>query len=199
MRNKKPRVIGLTGGVGTGKTTVAHMFKQLGAKVVDSDRLAHKALKKGTPTYKKICHAFKPDSILNSSGSLNKKKIAALIFNNARKKKILESIIHPFVFLELSRFIKKHKGVCVLEVPLLFETGFHRKVDKTVVVAVSQKIQIDRLKKKTGLETSEIKKRIKSQMSLAEKKKKADYVIRNERTLSNTQKQVKHVWEKIFN
>jgi len=196
-KNKKRVLVGLTGGFGTGKTTVTGMFRQEGARIISSDKLVQQALKRGTQTYQKISHLFAKDSILKNGGHIDKKKLATIVFSNGAKRKKLESIIHPFVFREIKRLSEKGSKVFVVEVPLLFETKFDQKMDWTVVVTASPKIQLARLKKKLGLTPSQSKARIKAQWSLTRKKKLANFVINNNGNLSETKKQVKKIWKTI--
>ncbi len=193
----RPQVIGLTGGFATGKTTVARMLKRLGARIVDCDRIAHQALNKGTPTYRKIVREFSAQAICDRQGRIDRIKLGALVFRSPAKRKRLENVIHPFVFRELDRVIRKtRKKVVVLEVPLLFETGFDKKVDCTAVVSAPRRVQIERAQKKFKWSPLEIESRIRAQWPLTEKEAKADFIIHNGRSWAETAAQVRQVWEK---
>ena len=177
--------VGLTGGFGTGKSTVARHFRKLGAHVIDADRLAHEALRPGVPEYQKILSCF---------GTVDRKKLAQIVFANPRKRKILESIIHPYVFRRIDELEKKKSGIVILEVPLLFETHFDKKMDSVVVVTASIQTQILR----SSLSKDETRARIKAQMPLSQKMKRADFVIHNDGSLTETKKQTVAVWRSLL-
>ncbi|HNV86410.1 MAG TPA: dephospho-CoA kinase [Candidatus Omnitrophota bacterium] len=187
--------VGLTGGFATGKSTAAGMLKRRGAWVVDADRLAHRALAKGTAQYKAIVKKFGGKRILDPAGRISRKKLGEMVFSDPRKLRGLEAILHPFVFKEAEAMLKKsRKKITVFEVPLLFETRFDRRMDKTVVVACSGSEQIRRASKKHGLNAKEIRKRIKMQMPLGEKKRKADFVIENNKGLGELERKIGALW-----
>ena len=172
----KKLIVGLTGGIASGKTTFIYLFKQFGAPVVCCDELAHRALRKKTHTYRSIVKAF-GRNILDHHKKIDRKKLAALIFKNKRKRKVLEAIVHPFVFTQLFAYIKKARGVLIIDVPLLFETKFEQHVDRTIVIWCRPEEQMRRLIKRDHLSPSQARARIKSQMPLTKKKKMADWVI----------------------
>lgn len=198
---KKPSrvslLVGLTGGFGTGKSTVARFFRRLSAKVIDSDRLVHQALRPGSATYRAICDHFGRKNVLVANGMLDRRKLARLVFENSRKRKILESIVHPYVFSEIARLAKETRGVLILEVPLLFETRFDREMDVTIVVRANRKNQMARLAKKGSMTPREVRSRIRSQWPLERKVARADFVISNDGSLSETMKQVKSIWKQL--
>lgn len=199
MRAKKPNLlIGLTGGFGTGKSTVARLFRGLGAQVIDADKLAHRALKRGQSTYNVICARFGRKSILGTRGEINRKKLARIVFENPGKRKVLESIVHPFVFRQIKRVTKKKRGILILEVPLLFETRFNEKMDANIVVRANEKSQIARLGKRSGTSRAEVKARNKAQMPIEKKAKLADFVIVNNGSLNETKKQVVQIWKQLL-
>jgi dephospho-CoA kinase len=174
-------VVGLTGGVATGKTTVAKMFKQCGAAVIDADQLAHDIVKPGKPAWRQIVNAF-GKTVLNPDHTLNRRELGALVFGNRIKLRQLEKIIHPRVAREQARLTKaiarKHpKAVVIYEVPLLFEAGVDKRVDKIIVVTADRNTQIARLKKRNGFSRAEAIRRIRSQMPLAKKIQRADHVL----------------------
>ncbi len=198
---KKPKqvslLVGLTGGVGTGKSTVADCFSRLGAQVIDSDKLAHQALKPGTPTYDAICDHFGRKNILGSRGLIDRKKLGAIVFNRPAKRKILESIVHPYVFQEIEKAAKKKEGILILEVPLLFETNFNESMDVNIVVSASRARQAERLKKRNGMTLAEVSARIKAQTPLSRKAALADFVVNNNGSKTETKIQVKEIWKKL--
>lgn len=194
----RPLVIGLTGGLAAGKTSVAQMLKRLGAQVVDSDHLAHQALKKGTPAYRQILRVFGKEKICAAGGRIDRPKLGRLVFREPAKRKRLEKIVHPFVFRELKRAVKtSRKQVVVLEVPLLFETGFDQNVDFAVVVSAPRGVQIRRACAKFKWSPAEAGKRIGAQWPLRKKEAQADFIIRNGRSWAAAAAQVKQFWKKV--
>jgi dephospho-CoA kinase len=174
-------LIGLTGGVATGKTTVAKMFHRCGAVVIDADRLAHAAVEPGKPAWRDIVRTF-GGSVLHPDRTLNRQALGALAFKNKATLRRLEHIIHPRVAREQARLTRQAvkdnpRAVVIYDVPLLFEAGIDRRVDATIVVTADQNTQIARLKKRNGLSRAEALRRIQSQMPLAAKRRSADYVI----------------------
>jgi len=183
--------VGLTGSIGTGKSTVLKIFKDLGAYVIDADEIVHSLYKKKY-IQEKVKSKF--GDVFNEDNSLNRKKVAEIIFNNPEKKKILESIIHPEVRKEINNKIKdienKDKNaIVIVEIPLLIETGQYREYETVVVVYSPRDLQLDRLLKK-GLSKEEALKRINSQMDIEEKLKYADFVIDNSSSIENLKKEV---------
>ena len=174
-------VIGLTGGVATGKSTVAKLFKQCGAIVIDADALARDVVQPGKPAWRAIVRRF-GKSVLNPDRTINRHALGAIVFRHPTKRRTLERIIHPRVAREQKRLTrevrrKNQQAVVVYDVPLLFETGIDKRVDRTVVVTADHETQIARLKRRNGLTRAEALRRIKSQMSLAKKRRLADYVL----------------------
>jgi dephospho-CoA kinase len=188
-------IVGLTGGIATGKTTYTVVFKKLGAQIVCCDEIAHRALRKHTKTYNRIVKAFGSD-ILKPTKQIDRAKLATVIFNNQKKRKELEGIVHPYVFKRLDEKIKKTRGILVIEVPLLFETGFDKAVDKTILVWCSRRDQIKRIVKRDGGTEAWARKRIEAQMPLTAKKRKADFVIDNS-VLDKGVKQAINIWKKL--
>lgn len=190
-------LIGLTGTFGSGKSTVAKLFRTWGARVIDADRLGHEALRKNTESYRKIVREFGRE-VLDQKSLIDRKKLASVVFSNTSKRRRLERIIHPYVFSEIRKNLKRiRRGVVVLEVPLLFETGFNRHVDRTVTVWALKSVLMQRLRSKRHLSDKEIKLRIKAQMPLASKKKQSDFLINNSNGLKETAKQARLVWAQI--
>jgi dephospho-CoA kinase len=174
-------LIGLTGGVATGKSTVAKMFGRCGAVVIDADQLARDVVQPGKPAWRDIVHTF-GTGILNPDRTINRSALGLLIFSHPRKRRQLERIIHPRVAREQQRLTRQvaridPDAVVIYDVPLLFEAGIDKRVDKIVVVTADRETQIARLSKRNGLSRSEALRRIKSQMPLSKKVRLADIVI----------------------
>jgi dephospho-CoA kinase len=174
-------VVGLTGGLASGKSTVAKMFKQCGAVVIDADELAHEVVKPGKPAWREIVKTF-GKTILNQDCSLNRQALGNIIFRNPKNRRHLERIIHPRVAREQTRLTrhaaqKDPHAVVIYDVPLLFEVGIDKRVDKTIVVTADRETQIARLKKRNGLTLAEAIRRIRAQMPLSKKVRLADIVI----------------------
>ena len=192
-------LIGLTGGVATGKSTVAKMFKQCGAIVIDADELAREVVQPGKPAWRDIVRRF-GKSILNADRTINRQALGSIVFSHPTQRQVLEHLIHPRVAREQRRLTKdatrKDPNAIVLyDVPLLFEAGIDERVDKIIVVTADQSTQIARLKKRDGLTRAEALRRIRSQIPLAQKIRKADMVI--DGTLPRTvgRKQVRDVFK----
>jgi dephospho-CoA kinase len=174
-------VVGLTGGVATGKTTVAKMFKQCGAAVIDADQLAHDVVKPGKPAWRAIVKLF-GKTVINQDRSLDRQALGNIIFHNPNKRRQLERIIHPRVAREQQRLVRriakgKPHAVIIYEVPLLFEVGVDKRVNITIVVTADRDTQIARLTKRNGFSRAEAIRRIRSQMPLAKKIQRADHVL----------------------
>ncbi|MBN1527212.1 MAG: dephospho-CoA kinase [Candidatus Omnitrophica bacterium] len=189
-------IIGLTGSIGTGKTFVASVFRSLGAEILDADRIAHDAIRRTGPAYRKIVRAFGP-AILGSRRAIDRKRLGRIVFADSRKLKKLNRIVHP----EVIRVIKKRAArvgrgrLVVIDAPLLVEAGLDSMVDALVVVACSRKAQLERFRKKSGLSAREVMKRLANQIPLRQKIGMADFVIYNNGTKAETRKLVRRVWE----
>ena len=174
-------LVGLTSGVATGKSTVAKMFKQCGAAVINADLLARQVVEPGKPAWRAIVKLF-GKTVLNQDRSLDRQALGSIIFHNPKKRRQLERIIHPRVAREQARLTKAitrkdPNAVVIYEVPLLFEAGVDKRVDKIIVVTADRNIQIARLKKRNGLSRAEAIRRIRSQMPLAKKTQQADHLL----------------------
>ena len=174
-------VVGLTGGVATGKSTVAKMFKRCGAVVIDADELAREVVKPNKPAWRQVVKAF-GKTVLNPDRTLNRRELGSLVFENRAKLRQLEKIIHPLVAREQQRLVRRiskrnHHTVVIYEVPLLFEAGVDKRVDKIIVVTADRDTQIARLKKRNGFSRAEAIQRIRNQMPLAKKIQRADHVL----------------------
>ena len=192
------KIVGLTGSFGTGKTSVASVFKSLGAKVIDADKIARSLIEKNGPERGRIVAAFGPE-ILAASGRINRSKLAGAVFGNKNALARLNRIVHPGVIRRIKAIVKTsgRDAVVVIDAPLLIEAGLLNIVDKLVIVSSSKKRQIERCRKKFRIKREEVLKRIKSQMSLKKKIKMADFVVKNDSTMSAMRSRARKVWEEI--
>jgi dephospho-CoA kinase len=194
-------VVGLTGGVASGKTTVSQIFQQEGAYLIDADQIARELVQPRRPTWSELIRVFGKE-ILEKDKSINRKKLAARVFSNPQKRRKLEEILHPEIRKEIDRRVeeirkKEPQAVVVVDAALLVETGSYRRMDKLIVVTATETQQMERLGRRTGAARKEAKGIISSQMPLAEKLKVADYIIRNEGTLEETSKRAKEIFQKL--
>ncbi len=194
-------LVGLTGGIATGKSTVAGMFRRYGATVIDADALAREVVEPGKPAWREIVKAF-GKTVLNPDHTLNRQAMGARVFGHPTKLRRLERIIHPRVAREQIRLTKQAarndpKAVVIYDVPLLFEAGIDTRVDTTIVVTADRETQIARLKKRNGLSRAEALRRIKSQMPLADKRRCADYVLNGTLPLLQLKQQVQLLYQSL--
>jgi dephospho-CoA kinase len=192
-------VIGITGSLGSGKTTVANMCRRLGAKVIDADRIAHNLMRPRSRVYRRIVDCFGKEILSGSRRRINRKRLAEIVFSNSRALKKLNAIMHPEILKIIrNRINKSSEGEnLIIDAPLLIETGLERWVDSVVVVRADPEVKIRRLKK-CGLTTDEIKKRLDVQLPEDNKLRQADFVIDNSGRRSQTEKQIKEIWNKIM-
>lgn len=195
-------LVGLTGGIGSGKTLVASIFENLGAIIIDADILCRELVMPGQPALQEIAQTFGHD-ILDSAGELDRKKLASTVFQDAKRKKALEKILHPLVFAEEQRFYRairqqNPQALVIIDAALLIESGNYKCVDKVILVACDEENQIQRVLKRGGFNREEVIDRIRSQMALAEKKKFADYIIENDSTEEHLRESVQKLSQNLF-
>jgi dephospho-CoA kinase len=185
--------IGLTGGIASGKSTVTEMIRGLGIPVIDADQIARDVVKAGEEAYEQIIQTFGQD-ILQENGEIDRAKLGAIVFYNEQERKKLNAIVHPAVrrrmLAEKEAYVQKGAKTIVLDIPLLFESELTHFIDKIIVVYVDDDIQLERLMKRNGFSEEEALARIRSQMPLHEKVKKADAVINNNGTIEETKQQL---------
>ena len=194
--------IGLTGGIASGKSTIARIFRHLGADLIDADRIARQAIRSGTPAYRKIVRRF-GRNFLRRDKEINRKKLGKYIFEHPDQRELLNAIVHPEVFRkekEAERTIRKKKAhaVIIYDVPLLIETGSYRRMDKVILVHVTRKLQIDRLRKRNGLTREESLKRIRAQLPFHMKKKVSDFVISGTADQKKTEARIRVILTSIL-
>ena len=191
------KVIGLTGGIASGKSAVASILSEFGATIIDADKVAKELVEPGQSAWHDIHKAFGND-ILLADGSLNRQQLGELIFNDPIKRQILNSIIHPKVIEECQKRLEHYKEIgkkaVILEVPLLIETGMDTMVDEVWLIAVDVQTQVDRLIKRDGLLRGQALKRIESQMPLEEKIPKADIIIDGQLNINEVRSYLKILW-----
>jgi dephospho-CoA kinase len=194
-------IIGLTGGVASGKTTVSRVLEEEGAYLIDADQIARELVRPHTPAWKKLVKAFGRD-ILREDGSIYRKKLADKVFADLRQRRLLNQILHPGIRKEMERRAKDigqkdPEAVVVIDAPLLVELGDHRKMDKLIVVTSTRTQQIKRLKERDGIGPEEALRIVSSQMPVEDKVRLADFVIRNEGSFQETKKKTREVFQEL--
>ena len=198
-------IAGLTGTIGTGKSTVAAMFKELGAFIIDADKLAHDVVEPGKRAWQGIVDSFGQD-ILNGDRTLNRQKLADIVFKDKARLQILNSIVHPAVLAEDARLVEQQRavdpnGLIVKDIPLLLEVGpeiARQMVEVIIVVYCSPAVQLKRLIGR-GMTEADAQNRIRNQVPVEEKKKFADFLVNNDGSLEETRQQVVQIYNKIMN
>lgn len=192
-------VIGLTGSIATGKSTVASMFIDIGIPVIDADRIAREVVEPGEEAYKKVVETF-GEEILLEDRSLNRPKLGRIVFSDEEKRNQLNSIVHPAIRKRMlekrDAYLKNGEGCVVLDIPLLFESKLEHFVDKIIVVYVDEDVQLKRLLERNQLTKEEALERIRSQMPVKDKIELADAVIDNNGTIEHSFKQLKEILQK---
>jgi dephospho-CoA kinase len=192
-------LVGLTGGIGTGKSTVARMLARRGAVVVDADELARRAVAPGTPGHAEVVARFGRD-ILAPDGSIDRKRLADVVFSDPAARRDLEAIIHPEVVRMFAEEAARHRGtdhVVVYVAPLLVETGRADEFDVLVVVTAPEEAQVERLVRERGMTEEEVRARIAAQLPQEEKAARADVVLDNGGPLEELERQVDELWRAL--
>ncbi|WP_308399131.1 dephospho-CoA kinase [Weissella thailandensis] len=192
--------LGLTGGIATGKTTISNYLKSIDIPVLDADEYARKVVEPGTPGLAEITNTF-GEQVLRADGSLNRKLLGQIVFNDSSSRQTLNDITHPRIQQmmadELHRLAEQQIPLVILDIPLLLENKNVAGADAVMVVTIPESLQLTRLMQRNNLTEKEAQSRISAQMPLVEKEKLADFVIDNSGTISSTQKQVEKVIQKI--
>lgn len=192
-------IIGITGSIATGKSTVTAILRAQGYPVICADKIAHTLTERGGKAFRKVASLFGKD-FLKPDGEINRQEIAKLVFRNKKKRQSLEKLIHPLVQSEIRRLIRKHAKTSkfiFLDIPLLFESGMDRLCDATICVASSQKNQIARLQKFRGMNRSHALSRIRAQMPLKDKIRRADFVLKNNSTKADLKRETLKLLNKL--
>ncbi|MHB8844552.1 MAG: dephospho-CoA kinase [Nitrospirota bacterium] len=194
-------IVGLTGGIASGKSLVSRVLRDLGAHVIDADKIVHDLLGAGQDACREVAHHFGPD-ILQPDGSIDRRKLGDIIFNHPEERAWLNQCIHPRVFEAYSHQVRhiserQPDAIVVMDAALLIETGYHKKVDKLIVVYADRKEQLKRLMERDRFTLEQAMARISSQMPLDEKRTYADFVIENTGTRDEAEQQTREVFAKL--
>ena len=195
-------LVGLTGGIGSGKSLAARFFKEEGAYIIDADKLSRDLVQPGKPALKEIVDFF-GDFILELDGTLNREKLAEIIFQDVNKKKALEVILHPKIIekeQEEYSIIRANdpSAIVIIDAALLIESGNFKCVDKVIVMQSSEEQQVKRILSRSSLTYNQVLARIKNQMSLADKNKYADFILDNRLQPEDLMKNVVEVYKKLI-
>ncbi len=195
------RKIGLTGGIGSGKSTVAARLASLGAHVYDADEIARHALDPGGVCYARVIETF-GEALVDQDGAIDRKKLAQIVFHDEKQRQKLNEIVHPYVIEELfSRAARELDGtegrIAVFEVPLLFESGLDQKMDETILVASDKENRIQRVMRRSGMTREQILARMRTQMPEEEKRRRADRIIENNDTEEALLRRVDRLYEAL--
>ncbi|ANY68298.1 dephospho-CoA kinase [Paenibacillus sp. BIHB 4019] len=191
--------IGLTGGIATGKSTVAHLLVELGALLVDADQVAREVVLPGEPALAAVASAF-GQAVLHKDGTLDRAALGQIVFNNKEQLGQLEAILHPAIRSTMQQrmadYERQHPGkLVVADIPLLYETEQEHLYEGVLVVYVPEHIQLERLMARNNVDEQEARRRMGLQLSMEEKKRRANWVIDNSGTLAQTREQVQAFWQ----
>jgi dephospho-CoA kinase len=195
------KIVGLTGGIASGKSTVSRLLAAAGARIIDADVLARQVVEPGQPAFAAVLDHF-GSGILKSDGTIDRDRLAAEVFADPAQKAALEGIIHPAVAKAMAARLAEieataPRSIVVLDVPLLFEAGMDAGLDLVVVVDAPEVVQLERLMKRSGLSRDEALARVRAQMPMAEKRRRADVVIDNSGSLESTRSRVDALWRRL--
>jgi dephospho-CoA kinase len=194
-------LVGLTGGIASGKSIVTRVLRDLGAHVIDADKIVHDLLAAGQDACREIVHRF-GIGIQLPDGSIDRRRLGEIVFSDPGQRAWLNQCIHPRVF-EAYQHQVKHlrdrdpRAIVVMDAALLIETGYYRKMDRLIVVYANERDQLKRLKERDRFTDEQALARIKSQMPLEEKRKHADYVIENTGTREETERQTREIFARL--
>ncbi len=194
-------IAGLTGGIASGKSTVSGFLSDAGARIIDADEIAREVVRQGMPAYDDIRSCFGV-SILQADGEIDRQRLGDIIFNDPKKKARLNAIVHPRVFERTAQKIAEiemadPEAVVILDIPLLFEVGMEADLEEVIVVFVPEPLQLDRLLKRDGIDKKAAMARIRSQMPIGSKRKRASFVIDNSGSLSDSRRQTMAIYQQL--
>lgn len=190
-------ILGITGGIASGKSTVSNYLKSKNIPVVDADAISHKVMGKGKPVLKDIEKEF--GEMFFVDGRLDRQLLGQYCFQDAKRVEKLNSIVHPYIFEEMENQLEMHKDapITILDAPLLIESGLHKRCDKVMIITCTRGKRLIRAIKRSNISKLEVQKRMDRQMPDSEREKYADYIIKNNSTLENTFKQVDKVLKEL--
>jgi len=198
---KNMKIIGITGGIGSGKTEVAKVFKKLGAIILSGDEIGRDVVKKNQTVLKKLVKTF-GRVILYKNNKLNRRKLGEIAFSSADGKNKLNRIIHPYLLSNLRKKItgyrKRKKGLVMVDAALIIEWGLQKELDYLILVESNLKNRLKRLKENSGYSQKEALNRIKAQIDYKTRRKYADYIIRNDKDLKELKKRVVFLWKRLI-
>lgn len=200
--NKSVKVIGVTGGIGCGMSTVSQMLADLGAKVINGDKIARDIVEKGQPTYDALVATF-GQGILKSDGSLDRKKLGDIVFSSHDKLNLLNKTVRPHWVERLKADVERTKqnsngSVVIVDAAILLEAGLRDLADKLIVVTAPIKTRRERIRARDFLDECQIDQRIAAQIPVSEKAKQADFVIENTGTIEQTKEKINQIWNEII-
>ncbi len=194
------KVIGLTGGIGSGKSTVSQVLADLGAVILDTDKVGHEALKPGSEVRERVIHEF-GQGIVTAGGDIDRARLGELVFNDHEARARLNRIMHPFMYnmvkAQLEEYRRKGVSVVVMEAPLLIEAGWTSLVDEIWVTVAPEATVLRRLRERSGLSQKEARARIQAQLPAEERIKHADVVIDTDCSLDELKERVKERWRRL--
>lgn len=192
--------LGLTGGIASGKSTADEFFKKKKIPIIDSDLIAHQIMEIGQNGYKAVVDYFGTD-ILNDDQTINRRKLGGIVFNDKAKLKKLNELTHPLVHQEIKQQMARYRAnqekLVVIDVPLLFESGFESLCNGVLAISITPELQIERLMKRNAFTKKEAVARISNQMPLSEKEKRATYVVANTGTIDDLEKKLSDLLQEI--
>jgi len=192
---------GLTGGIASGKTTAAHLFAGLGAKIIDADRLGHEVIRAPGGPYQQLIHEFGAE-ILDSAGEIDRVRLGRIVFGDPQKLLRLNAIVHPRIIARTEELAAEyeagdHEAVIIVDAALIFEAGIGGRFQKIVVIWCRPDLQIERLMSKTAMARTEAERRIAAQMPAEEKRRREDYVIDSSGSMEDMRRQVEAVYSNL--
>lgn len=194
------KVIGLTGGIGSGKSTVSRFLAELGAVIIDADKVGHEAFRPNTDTWHKVVAAF-GQQILDTDGTIDREKLGRIVFSDAEARARLNQMMHPVIYrmvkAQIDQYRRQGVSVVVLEAPLLLEAGWISLVDEVWVTTAPETTILKRLKARTGLSVAEALARIRTQLPTEERIKHADLVIDTGGSLEELKIKIKKLWQEL--
>ena len=194
-----PPVIGLTGGIGSGKSTVAAMLAELGAQVIDADRIGHEVYRPGSDGFARVVEAFGP-GVVAAEGTIDRKALGAVVFADPDARARLNAIVHPLIAAEIAARVAQagpSAAPLVIEAAIMLEAGWRHLVERVWVVSVDRETAIARTMAARGLSRAEVERRLGAQMPDAERRRLADVVIENDGTLAELRAQVEAAWRTV--